>query len=64
MKKQKFSNQVEEIIQRLQEQAEDANYHDLYHIYQDVAEIVTKHAGDEIARKVMFDIEEHGGWLD
>ena len=55
---------LDEIILKLEENAEDENYHDLCGMYQKLADIVKLHGGAVVARKVMLDIlENYNGFM-
>ena len=54
---------VDTIVRELEEAAESENYHDLCSIYSDLAEIITKHGGKDVARKVMAEIQNRNGFM-
>lgn len=58
MKKQTSKQKLDKIGRELSNYAESENAHSLYRLVEEVASVVEKHAGTEIAIKVMKDI----GW--
>jgi hypothetical protein len=55
---------VDDVVQILEDEAENWNYHSLVDIYASIAYLVEKYADQETAKKVMIDImEEHGGFI-
>lgn len=55
---------LETIIRKLEEEAEDANYHSMVSMYQKIADSIVKHGGEAVAAKVMKDILSCGGFID
>jgi hypothetical protein len=53
----------EEIVLDLENEAENANYHDICSIYRSLYEILLETVNEEDACKVMKKIQERGGFL-
>ena len=54
---------LEDVILKLQENAESENYHSAIRMYREIANSVVKHGGEVVALKVMLDISKRGGFL-
>ena len=57
------TDKIADIVAYLESMAEDENYPRMIHIYQQLADIVTKAADEEVALKVMKEVKKRLGWI-
>lgn len=58
-----MNKKIQKIVNRLEEEAEGGNYHSMIQMYERMAHICIKYAGEEIALKIMQQIKCEGGFI-
>jgi len=59
-----LEKKLEKLVLGLEEDAESANYSDLWPIYRFVAESVVKHASSDVAILVLKDFKKKNGFVN
>lgn len=63
MSKKTDLQKLEEVVLDLENEAENANYHDICAMYRSLAEILCEEVDDATAHRIMKAIQKRGGFL-
>ncbi len=61
--KQTDLQKLEDVVLDLENEAENANYHDMCSMYRTLAEILCEEVDDATALKIMKAVQKRGGFL-